>query len=73
MGIPANRGIWHGKIFSKQLPASLEELAKMGMARLVVFCAFLIDTYYAVIMAWALRYVGAAFTIQEGRSRCPSH
>jgi len=57
-----------GKYFASSAPGVFEGIGKKWewLGWWPVFCAFLIDTYYTVIMAWALRYVGASFTMAWG-------
>ena len=58
-----------GKYFQSSAPGVFKGIGKKWewLGWWPVFCAFLIDTYYAVIMAWALRYVGAAITMAWGK------
>lgn len=58
-----------GKYFASSAPGAFEGIGKKWewLGWWAVFCAFLIDTYYVVIMAWALRYVGASTIMAWGR------
>jgi len=57
-----------GKYFQSSAPGVFEGIGKKWewLGWWAVFCAFLIDTYYTVVMAWALRYVGASATMAWG-------
>lgn len=57
-----------GKYFQSSAPGVFEGIGKKWewLGWWAVFCAFLIDTYYTVVMAWALRYVGASTTMAWG-------
>jgi len=58
-----------GKYFASSAPGVFSGIGKKWewLGWWAVFCAFLIDTYYTVVMAWALRYVGASTTMAWGR------
>jgi len=69
MGIPwliVESGM--GRYFNTSAPGVFEGIGKKWewLGWWPVWCAFLIDTYYTVVMAWALRYVGAAATVAWG-------
>ncbi|MBB1246043.1 sodium-dependent transporter [Streptomyces durbertensis] len=57
-----------GRRFRKSPPAAFRKLARKAefLGWWQVLICFVIATYYAVILAWAVRYVGFAFTEQWG-------
>jgi len=57
-----------GKHFNTSAPGVFAGIGKKWewLGWWPVWCAFLIDTYYTVVMAWALRYVGASATVAWG-------
>lgn len=58
-----------GKYFASSAPGVFSGIGKKWewLGWWAVSCAFLINTYYTVVMAWALRYVGASTTMAWGR------
>jgi len=57
-----------GRYFQKGAPGVFEGIGKKWewVGWWPVFCAFLIDTYYVVILAWSLRYVVSSATMAWG-------
>ena len=57
-----------GKYFARSAPGVFKGIGKKWewLGWWPVISAFLIDTYYAVVMAWALRYVAASVTMAWG-------
>jgi len=57
-----------GRYFQRSAPGVFEGVGKKWewLGWWAVFCAFLIDTYYTVIMAWSLRYVGSSASVAWG-------
>ncbi|MBN1153187.1 MAG: sodium-dependent transporter [Dehalococcoidia bacterium] len=57
-----------GKYFQRSAPGVFEGIGKKWewLGWWPVWVAFLIDTYYTVVMAWALRYVVASGTVAWG-------
>ena len=57
-----------GRYFQRSAPGVFEGIGKKWewLGWWPVFCAFLIITYYTVVMAWALRYVVSSFTVDWG-------
>jgi NSS family neurotransmitter:Na+ symporter len=57
-----------GRYFQKSAPGVFEGIGKKWewVGWWPVFCAFLIDTYYVVILAWSLRYVVSSATMAWG-------
>ena len=57
-----------GRYFQRSAPGIFEGIGKKWewVGWWPVFCAFLIVTYYTVIMAWALRYVVSSATVAWG-------
>jgi len=60
-----------GRYFQRSAPGVFEGIGKKWewLGWWAVFCAFLIITYYTVIMAWALRYVVSSFTVEWGMGK----
>jgi len=57
-----------GRYFQKSAPGVFEGIGKKWewLGWWPVFVAFLIVSYYTVVMAWSLRYVVSSFTIEWG-------
>ena len=57
-----------GRYFQKGAPGVFEGIGKKWewVGWWPVFCAFLIDTYYVVILAWSLRYMVSSATMAWG-------
>jgi len=57
-----------GRYFQKSAPGIFEGIGKKWewVGWWPVFVAFLIDTYYCVVMAWSLRYTVSSFTMDWG-------
>jgi len=57
-----------GRYFQRSAPGVFEGIGKKWewLGWWAVFCAFLIDTYYTVIMAWSLYYVGSSASVAWG-------
>jgi len=60
-----------GRYFQSSCPGVFEGIGKRWewLGWWPVWCAFGIITYYSVVMAWALRYVGAATTMAWGMGK----
>lgn len=57
-----------GRYFQRSVPGVFEGVGKKWewVGWWAVFCAFLIDTYYTVVMAWSLYYAGVSLSVPWG-------